>query len=132
VDNVIRSVLCRHGCHEEFGVTLSDRLRFPGVKRVQVPKSQLSELFRRVPGRDNGKLLIELPGRHLIKVIAVIVREDDQVEWRKVLGRASRFDLAPRIDAVTKWCVVSFGKKAGSVRSVNPAYVMRVVAFPMK
>ena len=64
---------------------------------MQVRKSQLSKLFRRVPGRDNGKLLIELPGSHLIKVIAVIVRENDQVEWRQILGRASRFDLAPRI-----------------------------------
>jgi hypothetical protein len=90
VDHGIRSVLGWHGSHAEFGITISDRVHFPGIKRVQVRKPHLSELFRRVPGRDNGNLLIELAFRHRIKVIAVIVREDEQVEWRKVLWSARR------------------------------------------
>ena len=66
-------------------------------------------------GGEDRDGTVEISGRDVVEVIAVIVREHDQIQRWQIRDLTGRLDLAPCIDPVTEIHVIALVQK-GRVR----------------
>ena len=132
VDCVVGRVLGRHGGDSQRRVTFAHLEGFPGVERMARLEAESAELVHRVSRRDDGQFLVELLGGDVIEMIAVVVRQDDQIYRWQVSDLASRLDLASGPNAVTQVDVLAFVQEGGIGQDRQSAERINVVALPMK
>ena len=71
-------------------------------------EAESAELVHRVRRRDDRQFLVQLLGGDVIEMIAVVVRQDDQIYRWQVAYLARRLDLAPGPYAMTQIDVLAF------------------------
>jgi hypothetical protein len=76
-------VSARHGRDAEVCVSFRYSHGCPGVKWVRVPKAPLPECVHRFGRRHDWHRLLQLPLRHLIEMITMEMRQDDEIKrWQ--------------------------------------------------
>ena len=100
--SVVGGMLGRHGRDLQTGLTLLHQLGLPGVERVTMREANRPKLAHGIGGGDDRQILAQVPRRDVIEVIAVIMRQYDQIDRRQVSDLAGGFDLAPGPHAVTQ------------------------------
>src|SRR5258707_8050588 len=81
----------------------------------------MTELVHRVRRSDDRQLLVQLLGGDVIEMIAVVVRQDDQIYRWQVGDLARRLHLAPGPDAMTQIDVLAFVQESGIGQDGQPA-----------
>jgi hypothetical protein len=113
VDRLLGGVLGRHRGDSQCRVALVHLQRFPGVQGIALLEAESAELAHRVRRRDDRQFFVELLCGNVIEMIAVVVRQDDQIYRWQVGDLASRLDLAPGPYAMAQIDVFAFVQEGG-------------------
>src|SRR4051794_26366786 len=83
-------------CDGEANVALVERLRLPGLQGVDAGKALFAQLPRGVGLGHDGQCLVQTAGGALVEVVAVVMRQHDEVERREIRFVTRRLRAPPR------------------------------------
>src|SRR5580693_4777840 len=121
VDRLLGGVLARHRGHGQSRVTFVHLEGLPGVEGEALVEAQGAELVHRASRGDDGQVLVEFPCGDVVEMVAVVVRQDDQIDGRKVSDLAGRLDFAAGPYTVAEIDVLALVQEGGIGQDRQPA-----------